>query len=176
MKWKTNKLMARGAGGQFQGLSQRALQVQASYRIKLDARMQRQLLAAGERLKKNAIHSIKGVAFTLMVLAKASIVRTKKGKWGASRPGQPPHTRGIPRKSLKSAIYYDVDKQRGSAVIGPRHSFVAAVGELHEKGGRRRGKRGTKQYPKRPFMQPALERALPMIPAKFKSGLVGPGS
>lgn len=176
MKWGTNKLMARDAGGRFEGLSGRALQVQASYRIKLDARMQQQLAAAAERLKKNSVHSIKGVAYTLMVLAKASIVRTKKGKWGASSPGSPPHTRGIPRKSLKAAIYYDVDKQKGSAVIGPRHSFVAAVGELHEKGGTRRGKRGSRKYPKRPFMQPALERALPMIPAKFRSGLVGPGS
>ena len=79
-------------------------------------------------------------------------------------------------KSLKSALWYDVDKQAGTAVIGPRFSYVAEVGKLHEFGGTRQKKKGRAKYPARPFMKPALEKALPMIPKQFRSGLVGPGT
>jgi len=176
MAMKTNKLMARGEGGRFTGLSERAQAIKLAYEVKLDARFEQQMKEVGEKLTKNAVYSLKGAAYTLSQFAKASIVRSNKGRWGASRPGSPPHTRGVPMKSLKASIWYDVDKDKLSATVGPRFSFVAAVGELHEFGGQRQGKRGKAKYPKRPFMAPALEKTLPMIPAKFRSGLVGPGT
>jgi len=175
MAMKTNKLMARGAGGRFTGLSEHAQAVKLAYEVKLDARFEQQMKAVGEKLTKNAVYSLKGAAYTLSQFAKASIVRTKKGRWGASRPGSPPHTRGG-AKGLAASIWYDVDKDKLSATIGPRFSKVAAVGQVHEFGGKRQGKRGKAKYPKRPFMAPALMKTLPMIPAKFRSGLVGPGT
>lgn len=173
---KTNALMARGSRGQFTGLSARALRVRAAYEMRVDARLQWQLDAMAERLKKNSVYALKGAAYELMRSAQASIVRTRRGRSGAARPGNAPHTRGIPRKSLRSSIAYNVDKAAQSAVVGPQYQYVAAVGAVHEFGGKRKGKKGTTVYPKRPFMAPALQRVLPKIPAKFKNALVGPGT
>jgi hypothetical protein len=68
---------------------------------------------------------------------------------GPSRPGEAPHTH--PRL-LRDAVAYAVEDE--GAVIGPRFSVVADVGNAQEFGGEYRGE----DYPERPFARPALER------------------
>ena len=175
----------RGAGGRFvkstfgtgrfSGLSEKALRIKVGMEAKRAANMAESMRKAEEKLRNNTVYSLKGAAYEVTTRAKALIVRrvNRKGvgasKWGASKPGQPPLTKGIPKKSLKAAIWYAVDKAKEDAVIGPRFSFVADVAQVHEFGGTRRGKRGTMRYPKRPFMSVALAQTLPKIPAKFRS-------
>lgn len=83
---------------------------------------------------------------------------------GPSAPGTPPHThKGA---FLRRAVRFAADKE--GAVIGPQESIVGQAGAAHEFGGEFRGA----DYPERPFMQPALERALPRL-AEGWSGSVG---
>lgn len=84
--------------------------------------------------------------------------KTRKGKkvrrarHAASRPGSPPYTlKGLLSKSIR----FDVDKGKKRAIIGPRFSLVGLSGRAHELGGRYKGQ----QYPKRPFMYPALVKS-----------------
>ena len=60
---------------------------------------------------------------------------------------------------------FAVDKQGG--VIGPTASVAGQVGGAHEFGGQFRGD----QYPERPFMFPALERALPRFAGQWKGSI-----
>lgn len=83
---------------------------------------------------------------------------------GPSAPGTPPHTHK--GQFLRRAIRYAADKE--GAVIGPMASIVGQAGAAHEFGGEFRGA----DYPERPFMEPALERALPRL-AEGWSGSVG---
>ena len=81
-----------------------------------------------------------------------------------SAPGQPPHTRkGGP---IRRAIRYAADKE--GAVIGPMASVVGEAAAAHEKGGEFRGQR----FPERPFMLPALERAIPRFAADWTGSVV----
>jgi hypothetical protein len=89
----------------------------------------------------------------LRLTAKRSIRRRKK----ASPEGQPPSTR---RGQLRGAILYAVEKERGLVVIGPDQSKVGTSGAAHEHGGRYK----RQQYPKRPFMGPALEKTKDRLP------------
>ncbi len=83
---------------------------------------------------------------------------------GPSEPGDEPHThKGI---YLRRAIRWDGDKD--GAIIGPAASAVDQVGELHEFGGEREGA----QYPARPFMAPALEKAIPRLAGDW-AGTIG---
>ena len=66
-----------------------------------------------------------------------------------SSPGRPPHTKGL----LKEAIDFEQSFSGESAIIGPKSEVVSNVGGAHEFGGPFRGR----QYPKRPFMGPALD-------------------
>lgn len=91
--------------------------------------------------------------------AAASIAKDVKStletEVGPSAPGSPPHThRGA---FLRRAIQFDYDKE--SAVIGPVASLVGQAGAAHEFGGDYKGT----NFPARPFMFPALERAIPRI-------------
>jgi phage gpG-like protein len=78
----------------------------------------------------------------------ASIEKSDK----ASPAGSPPHTR---IGELRKAISFDVE-DKSTAVIGPRASAVGQVGAAQEFGGRYKGG----DFPKRPFMGPALEESL----------------
>ena len=163
---KTNTLMARGAGGRFSGktargaaiLQKRADKFHAAVQVRFDDQ-HKDVLA---RMAKNSVYSLKGAAYVVSQMAKARIVRAKK----ASRPGESPHTKGKP-KSLRSAIAYSVDKTLPDAFIGPRGGKVGAVGRIHEQG----GVRGKATYPKRPFMQPALEESLDRFVGQFRGSL-----
>jgi hypothetical protein len=82
-------------------------------------------------------------------IRRASIASIEQLK-GPSQPGRPPHTHK--RTFLRRAIAYSLDMNRQGAVIGPRAAVVGRAMEAHEYGGDYKGK----QYPARPFMNPAL--------------------
>lgn len=96
---------------------------------------------------------------------------------GPSEEGQPPHThKGV---FLRRAVRYAADKE--GAVIGPRESVVGDVGAVHEFGEVRDDLIDTeskgvvlviRDYPKRPFMFPGLERGAPRFAEEWR-GSVG---
>ena len=91
--------------------------------------------------------------------AKASIQTAD----GPSAPGTPPHTqRGA---FLRRAIRYAADKT--GAVIGPMASVVGESAQPMEFGGRYK----RQDYPPRPFMFPALERALPRFAGDWEGSI-----
>ena len=104
--------------------------------------------AAGKALAK--------VAFEIRKAAIASIVESPE----PSRPGRPPHTR---RGLARRAIMYSVDRKAQRAVIGPEASIIGDAMRAHEFGGDFRGQ----TYPQRPFMGPALERNVGLLPTGF---------
>jgi phage gpG-like protein len=67
-----------------------------------------------------------------------------------SRPGTPPNTH---TKQLPRSIVFAADSSGGSFVIGPSRSGIDEIGQVHEFGGKFRGR----NYPARPFMRPAIE-------------------
>ena len=99
-------------------------------------------------------------AAAIRLTARRSIRRSKR----QSSPGSPPHTRA---GQLKRAILYAVERQKANAIIGPSAQVVGTSGHAHEFGGRYR----KQNYPKRPFMGPALMENLTRLP-KFWAGSV----
>jgi hypothetical protein len=103
--------------------------------------------------------------------AKSSIRKRKK----PAPPGQPPssHT-GL----LKKFIFFGFDPSKRSVVIGPVRLSENGRGEapsLLEHGGsavlKRRGKRKRVNYRPRPFMQPAMTKELPNLPALWRGSV-----
>jgi len=92
--------------------------------------------------------------------ARRSIRRGKK----ASAPGKPPNTRA---GQIRNAIMFAVDREREQAFIGPTVERVGTSASAHEHGGRYRGA----DYPKRPFMLPALMVALPRMPQMWANSV-----
>ena len=137
--------------------------------------------ASFANIRQAAFSIRKDVVSTIKVRAKRStnqVVDSRKRKRRgpqiaykeSSNPGDPPLTKGW-GKNLKNAIFVGMDLQkRGfeTALIGPRASFVGTSGELHELGKSRAGA----DYPERPFMRPALLRAVPRM-AGIWSGSIG---
>lgn len=82
---------------------------------------------------------------------------------GASHPGAPPHThRGA---YLRRAIRYEADGD--SAIVGPTFAAVGLAGSAHEFGGDYKGS----EYPARPFMGPALLRAIPRFAGSWQGSI-----
>lgn len=102
-----------------------------------------QVLKAAEKANYN------NLGHAAASLRRAAMAKIRRGKKKA-KPGDPPHTR---KGQLRRSIVYSVDRQRESAIIGPRHSVVGTAAAAHEFGGEFRGQR----YPQRPFMGPTLE-------------------
>lgn len=111
-------------------------------------------------VQKAKFENFRHAAQSISKDAKNSLVKAD----GPSEPGSPPHTHK--RVFLRRAIAYRYDKE--GAVIGPRASIVAQAGAAHEFGGEYKGE----TYPERPFMYPALERAIPRFAGGW-SGSVG---
>lgn len=105
------------------------------------------------RAKRAEIRSLGHAGAAIRLTARRSIRRGRS----QSSPGTPPHTR---RGQLKRAIQYGVVKEQELVVIGPTEDVVGQAGKAHEFGGRYR----REQYPKRPFMGPALEKMIPRLP------------
>ncbi len=87
--------------------------------------------------------------------------RSMRDRKGPSAPGTPPNAHG--QRWLKTGILYNYDAETKSVVIGPTKHGSEQAPELNEFGGAivrlRRGKARTCQYPPRPFMRPAFEKA-----------------
>jgi len=127
--------------------------------------------------KKASFENIRQVAFSIRKDA-ISTIKTKprkrkgrRGKRTGSAPGNPPMTSGRRGKNLRSAIFVAVDSSDAgfeSALVGPRASMVGTAGEVHELG----KSRGGASFPERPFMGPALMRAVPRMAGRW-SGTIG---
>ena len=135
--------------------------------VKFDANLIQKVGPDSRAVKSAKYRNFGHAAASIRKTARASIenapsgsrrgVRRRKGKIvararaGASRPGQPPHTR---RGALRNAILYDVNER--SAIIGPRLSRIGQSGAVHEFGEIYKGT----DYPERPYMGPALQASL----------------
>lgn len=126
--------------------------------------------------KKGKATSLKHAGAIIRKAAQQSLTPSN-GK--PSRPGNPPHTKS---GKLKKSILFDVDGN-GVAVIGPAKKSHGFYGNIHEFGGsfvvgqKKRGRKnkdggdrkGMKMnFPKRPFMKPALENNLDKLPLCFQ--------
>ncbi len=110
-------------------------------------------------LKKAREASFKSLGHAGAAIRMAARRSIKRGG-GKSQEGTPPHTR---KGRLKNAIMYAVERERQSVVIGPDVEMAGAAGKAHEFGGRYR----KENYPKRPFMGPALEKLRSRIPSMW---------
>jgi hypothetical protein len=118
-----------------------------------------QTKAVADAAKKGAFRNFGHAAASLAKDAKSTLVQTA----GASAPGQPPHThRGA---FLRRAVLYVADEN--GAIIGPAASLVGTAGAAHEFGGEYKGH----QFPERPFMFPALERAIPRFAGDWQGSI-----
>lgn len=116
---------------------------------------------------KQVEKAVEKAAFRNFAHAAASISKDVKSTLetaeGPSPEGQPPHThRGA---FLRRAIRFAADKE--GAVIGPQASMVGEVGSAHEFGGEYKGQ----DFPSRPFMLPALIRALPRFAGEWRGSI-----
>lgn len=111
---------------------------------------------------KASFENIRHASFSLAKDAKSTIDKSDS----PSEPGETPHTKGKKGHNLKGAIFTSVQKDSG--LIGPRASFVGDAGALHEFGERREGE----DFDERPFMGPALDRAIPRF-AQDWAGSIG---
>jgi hypothetical protein len=111
--------------------------------------------------EKAAFENVGHAAASIRKDAIESIIKQE----GASPAGTPPHTR---RGQLQRAITFDYSKDLQSALIGPRASLVGLSAVPEEFGGEYKGH----EYPMRPFMLPALERAIPRFASSW-AGSVG---
>lgn len=80
-----------------------------------------------------------------------------------SEPGQPPH---VQSGTLRGSITTARDEKRNSVVVGPTE--IAWYGRLHEYGGTFTGRKRTVTFPERPFMRPALQKAMSQFPDLMK--------
>ena len=113
-------------------------------------------------VEKAKFRNFRHAGFSISKAAKSSIQRSRE----PSSPGSPPHTRGKGRRNLRGAIF--VAAEPDSVIIGPRFSYVGESGEAHEFGREYKGD----QFDERPFMDPALQAAIPRFMAGWR-GSVG---
>lgn len=128
--------------------------------------------------------SIRHAAFSIAKSARGSMVRAR----GPSPAGQPPHVhRGRLRRSIR------VGEEGGEHVVGASYAQMQAgdyppwMAHMHERGGTfgvnaktgltsltKTGKRRKAAvYPARPFMLPALQRAVARFNQSFGGGMGG---
>lgn len=117
-----------------------------------------------EKVKKPA----KQAAFKNLGHAGAAIRLTarrsiRKSSMAAPR-GSPPNTR---RGQLQRGILYAVNKNSESVIIGSAYTFVGQSGKAHEFG----GKYKKQNYPKRAFMEPALEKNASRLSRLWKDSI-----
>ncbi|GIW56321.1 MAG: hypothetical protein KatS3mg082_2725 [Nitrospiraceae bacterium] len=110
----------------------------------------RQVLA---KVRRANIANLGHAGAAIRLTARRSIRKRQQ----PSTPGQPPHTReGL----LRQAILFSVERPQQRVVIGPSAALVGTSGKAHEFGGRYR----RENYPRRPFMAPALAKLRPRLP------------
>lgn len=105
-----------------------------------------------KRYKNSTVTSLQGAGGLIRTIARRSIRR----RITPSKPGNPPHTTmGL----LRDSIAFKVNKITEEVVVGPRRTLIDDIGTLHEFGGKREGG----DFPKRPYMGPALRKAIPKL-------------
>ena len=115
-------------------------------------------------IRNAEIRSLTHAAGAMRLAARKSIITTPRVNPAAA--GAPPHTR---KGKLRRAILYSVLEEGGESVayIGPAFNLIGLIGKVHEFGVPSEGK----DYPKRPFMGPALKLVENRLP-EFFSGSV----
>ena len=115
-------------------------------------------------VKRAEIRSLSHAAAALRFQAVRSIRTAPRDQ--PSRPGTPPHTR---KGALRKAILYALLEERGMtvAIVGPSFSLVGLSGKAHEFGGSFRGD----DFPKRPYMKPALDVIANRLPDFFAGSI-----
>lgn len=145
--------------------------------ISAKAKIEDNTAAVVKAEQKASFENVRQVAYSIRKDAISTIKtrpkkrKGRKGRQQSSPPGQPPMTAARRGKNLRSAIYVAADmsdKGFESALVGPRASFVGQAGEVHELG----KSRGGASFPERPFMNPALMRAVPRMAGQW-SGTIG---
>lgn len=111
--------------------------------------------AIKKAVEKSMIRTLPRAGAFVRAIARNSLGR-KRNAQDHSPVGQPPNTFG----SLRRAILFKVSLQNDSVVIGPDSRLFANVGKAHEFGGPFR----KEKFKKRPFMGPALIKAIPKLP------------
>ena len=130
----------------------------------IKVKTENQMARVKRSAEKAAAGNIFSAASLVMRSARDSIERAE----GPSEAGTPPHTR---RGQLPRAIAFHVDKQKMSAVIGPRESFVSVSAHVHEFGGDRPDTERVEDYTERAFMHPALERVVTAFAGSFRGSI-----
>lgn len=129
-------------------------------KVKTDDATKRVKAAADTAAFRNLGHAVASISKDV----KASLEKAD----GPSPPGKPPHThRGT---FLRRAVRFASEPPSSpvkSAVVGPMASVVGTSGAAHEFGGDFKGT----DLPERPFMEPALMRALPRFADSWKGSI-----
>ena len=129
-------------------------------KVKLENRIGRVKRAADKGAFRNFFHA----AASISRAAKKSITRSKY----SSVAGRPPHTRrGKLRRAIRFAAGKAYSTTEQGAIIGPMASLVGQAGAAHEFGGTYKGD----QFPERPFMGPALEKAIPRFAGNWRGSI-----
>lgn len=123
-------------------------------KVKIEDRTKRVKTAAEQAAFRNFAHA----AASIRKDAASSIEVSPE----PSAPGEPPHTR---RRLLPRSMRFAADKE--GAVVGPQASVAGQAGSAHEFGGRYKGQ----SFPQRPFMLPALERAIPRFAGSWRGSI-----
>lgn len=125
--------------------------------VKIKDDMKRVEKAADKGIFRNIFHALASISKD----AKASI----KSAVGPSAVGSPPHTR---RGLIRRAIRYATDVNKKGGAVGVQRSIAGKAGKPHEFGGDYKGT----HFEERPFMAPALKRAIPRFAGSF-TGSIG---
>ncbi|WP_428937767.1 hypothetical protein [Fontivita pretiosa] len=112
--------------------------------------------------RKGNITSLGHAGAAIRLTARRSIKKHAR----PSPKGTPPHTRA---GRLRNALKYAVEKAIQSVVIGPDVEVAGTSGKAHEFGGHFRNE----QYPRRPFMGPALDKTRDRLPAMWANSVKG---
>ena len=113
-----------------------------------------------KKAKEASFKNLGHAGAAIRMTARRSIKKSK----GKSQEGTPPNTR---KGRLKNAIMYAVEKDKQTVVVGPDAEIAGTSGKAHEFGGRYR----KENYPKRPFMAPALEKLKKRIPTMWANSV-----
>lgn len=135
-----------------------------SGRVRIENRFDRVKSAEERATFKNLGHA----GAVVRKISSRSITKGARRRQGSDKqkpsdPGKPPRTR---RGGLKKAILFGFEG-KDHVLIGPSVDLVGDSGSAHEHGGKFRGQ----TYPRRPFMQPGLEKLYPQIPSIWRDSI-----
>jgi len=117
-----------------------------------------------KKMQQGTFKCLGHAAATLRMFARSSIQKRKSRRVSSSAGSAPFSHR---ERGLKSSIFFDVDKTKSQAVIGPSADFVGDSAQAHEFG---IVYKGTK-FEKRPFMGPAFKKIESRLPKFWEDAL-----